>query len=135
MSHLTLMFDGILNVSAKDLGTGKEQKVTIAASNELSDEEIELMVKEAEAFKEKDKKKREEIETSSEANSLIYTVEKYLKENRNSIDDSTIDHITSKIAGLKEAIEGSDTESVKSAIESLTKVFHQTTTSMYKKTT
>src|SRR5688572_17879135 len=112
MPQIEVTFDidanGILHVNAKDLGTGKEQKITITASSGLSKEEIEKMRKDAEAHAEEDKAKREEIETRNEADNAVYRTEKMLKDNGDKISGEAKTQIEAAIANAKEALKGSD---------------------------
>jgi len=105
--------NGIVNVSAKDKGTGKEQKIQIQASGGLSDEEIQKMVKEAEANKEADKKKRESVDARNQADSLVFSTEKSLKEHGDKISDEEKKAIEKGIAELKKSLEGTDVEDIK----------------------
>ncbi|HIE33673.1 MAG TPA: molecular chaperone DnaK, partial [Candidatus Altiarchaeales archaeon] len=123
--------NGILNVSAKDLGTGKEQKITITASTKLSDEEINRMIKEAEEHAEEDKKREGEIKTRNEAESLIYATEKTLGEFGDKISQDLKDKIDGKVKELKEAMEGKDIEEIKKKTEELGKVVQEVGASMY----
>src|SRR4026207_1732199 len=107
--------NGILHVSAKDLGTGKEQKITITASSGLSKDEIEKMRKDAEAHAEEDKQRREEIEVRNEADNAVYRTEKLLKESADKISGADKEKIEKAIANVKEALKGSDGAAIKSA--------------------
>ena len=111
--------NGIVNVSAKDKGTGKEQKIQIQASGGLSDEEIEKMVKEAEANKEADKKKRESVDVRNQADTLIHSTEKNLKEHGAKISDAEKKAIEDGSSALKEALKGEDIEDIKKKTEAL----------------
>ncbi len=111
--------NGILNVSAKDLGTGKEQSIVITASSGLSDDEIEKMVKDAELHASEDQKKREMIETRNQADGLVYTTEKALKEHGDKVDDETKKGIETALEELKTAMEGDDPDVIKSKTEAL----------------
>ncbi len=111
--------NGILNVGAKDLGTGKEQSIVITASSGLSDDEIEKMVKDAELHASEDQKKREMIEARNQADSLVYTTEKALKEHGDKVDDETKKGIETALEELKTAMEGTDSEVIKSKTEAL----------------
>ena len=111
--------NGIVNVSAKDKGTGKEQKIQIQASGGLSDEEIEKMVKDAEANKEADKKKRESVDTRNQADTLIHSTEKNLKEHGSKISDEEKKAIEDGSNALKEALKGEDIEDIKKKTEAL----------------
>ncbi|MCK4508298.1 MAG: Hsp70 family protein, partial [Desulfuromonadales bacterium] len=111
--------NGILNVSAKDLGTGKEQSIVITASSGLSDEEIEKMVKDAELHASDDQKKRELIEARNQADGLVYTTDKALKEHGDKVDEETRKSIETALEELKTAIEGEEPEAIKSKTEAL----------------
>lgn len=117
--------NGIVNVSAKDLGTGKEQKVTITASSNLSEEEIDKAVKEAEAHAEEDKKRKEEIETRNNADSMIYNTQKTMEELGDKIDSQDKEKIEAEIEATKAALEGDDTEEIKAASEKLANVSYE----------
>ena len=111
--------NGIVNVSAKDKGTGKEQKIQIQASGGLSDEEIQKMVKEAEANKEVDKKKRESIDARNQADSLVFSTEKSLKEHGDKITAEEKKAIEDSISDLKKSLEGTDSEDIKKKTQNL----------------
>jgi len=111
--------NGIVNVSAKDKGTGKEQKIQIQASGGLSDEEINKMVKDAEANKEADKKKRETVDARNQADTIIHTTEKNLKEHGNKISDTDKKSIEMGISDLRNALKGTDIEEVKKKTQTL----------------
>ncbi|MDR5657970.1 molecular chaperone DnaK [Serpentinicella sp. ANB-PHB4] len=123
--------NGIVNVSAKDLGTGKEQKITITSSTNLSEEEIEAKVKESEKFAEEDKKRKEKIEVTNQADSLIYQTEKTLKELEGKIAKEEEEKVTAEIEKLKKALESDNVEEMKKAIEDLTNAFHAISQQMY----
>lgn len=123
--------NGIVNVSAKDLGTGKEQRITITSSSGLSDEEIERMIKEAEANAEADKKRKEQIELKNESDQLIYTTEKTLKDLGDKVDKAEIDKANAAIEALKKALEGGDIEKIRQEKESLTQVMQQLSIKLY----
>ena len=125
--------NGIVNVSAKDLGTGKEQKITITSSTNLSDEEIEKKVREAEQFAEEDKKNKENVDVRNEADSLIYQTEKTLKDLEDTIKTSESVGVTDKIEALKKALEGEDLEDIKAKQETLTTEFHELSQKLYEK--
>ena len=114
--------NGIVHVSAKDLGTGNQQNVTITASTNLNEDEIKRAVNEAEKFADEDKKRKEEVETKNHADQLIYTTERSLKEMGDKIDASGKDQIEKSIADLKKTLEGGDIEMIKTATEKLTEV-------------
>ncbi|MHC4326006.1 MAG: molecular chaperone DnaK, partial [Planctomycetota bacterium] len=111
--------NGILNVSAKDLGTGKQQSIEIKSSSGLSDDEVEKMTKEAESHAEEDKKKREVVDLKNQADQLIYSTEKTLKEHGDKVSAETRGNIESAVNNLKEAIKGEDADAIKKAIENL----------------
>lgn len=125
--------NGIVHVSAKDLGTGKEQSIKITSSSGLSEEEIEKLVKEAELHGEEDKKKRELIEARNQADSLAYSVEKNLKEMGDQIDAAEKSKIEAAIDKTKKALEGDDIEAIKTAQEELTQASHKLAEAMYSK--
>lgn len=124
--------NGIVNVSAKDLGTGKEQKITIKSSSGLDKDEIDRMVKEAAAHEAEDKKRKECIEAKNNADSLIYQAEKTIKDMGDKADASKVSEIKDKIAALKEAMKTDDTDKIKAASEALTKPLYDLTSEMYK---
>ena len=125
--------NGIINVKAKDLGTQKEQKITITASSGLTEEEIEKKVKEAEQYAEEDKKLKEKIELRNQADTLIYTVEKTLKESGDKISEDEKSKINEDIKDLKAALEEDNVEKIKSDIEKLTTSSHKLAEEIYKK--
>ena len=124
--------NGIVNVTAKDLGTGKEQKITITSKTNLDQSEIDRMVKEAAAHEAEDKKRKEAIEVKNNADSLIYQAEKTIKELGDKADQTKVDAIKEKIASLKEAINTDDVDKIKSASEELTKPLYELSSEMYK---
>ncbi len=123
--------NGILNVTAKDLGTGKEAKITITASTKLSKEEKERLIKDAEQFAEQDKKKREEAELRNNADSLIYTAEKTKKDLGDKLTQEQKDKIDTAVSALKDALAGSDLQKMKGKSEELTKVLQEVGTAVY----
>ena len=123
--------NGILNVSAKDLGTGKEQSIVITASSGLSDEEIEKMVKDAELHASEDHKKRELIEARNQADGLVYTTEKSVKEHGDKVDEETRTAIETALEDLKKAMEGDDPAEIKSKTETLATASHKLAEVMY----
>lgn len=125
--------NGIVNVKAKDLGTGKEQKITITASSGLTDEEIDKKLKEAEQYTEEDKKLKEKIELRNQADTLIYTVEKTLKESGDKVSEDEKNNITENIKDLKAALEEDDADKIKSNVEKLTTSSHKLAEEIYKK--
>ena len=125
--------NGIVNVKAKDLGTGKEQKITITASSGLTDEEIDKKLKEAEQYAEEDKKLKEKIELRNQADTLIYTVEKTLKESGDKVSEDEKNNITENIKDLRKALEEDDADKIKSNVEKLTTSSHKLAEEIYKK--
>jgi molecular chaperone DnaK len=123
--------NGILNVGAKDLGTGKEQSIVITASSGLSEEEIEKMVKDAELHATEDHKKREMIEARNQADGLVYTTEKAVKEHGDKVDEETKKAIETALEDLKKAMEGDDPEEIKSKTEALATASHKLSEVMY----
>ena len=124
--------NGIVHVSAKDLGTGKEQHIRIESSSGLSEDEINRMVKEAEANAENDKKEREKVEVRNEADSMIYQTEKTLKEMGDKVNAADKQRIEDAVATLKKAIEGGDTADIKSKTEALQQAAYKIAEEMYK---
>ncbi|HBF43994.1 MAG TPA: molecular chaperone DnaK, partial [Desulfobacteraceae bacterium] len=135
MPQIEVTFDidanGIVNVSAKDTGTGKEQSIKITASSGLSEDEIQNLVKDAELHAEEDKKKRELIDARNMADSLIYSTEKTTKEVGDKVDDATKGNINQAIENLKKAMEGDNTEEIKRLTEELTQASHKLAETMY----
>jgi len=123
--------NGIVNVSAKDLGTGKEQKITITSSSKLSDEEIQQKVKEAEQYAEADKAKKAAIEARNQGETLVYETEKALKELEGKIDEAEKSAVVAAKEELSKALEGNDTEEIKAKTEALTEKFHALSTKLY----
>lgn len=123
--------NGIVNVNAKDLGTGKEQKITITSNTNMSKEEIEQAVKNAEQFAEEDKKRREEVETKNEAENLCYAVEKLINENGDKIDSTDKDNLNAKIKSLKDAISANNMDTIKSGKEDLQKAMYEVSAKLY----
>jgi len=123
--------NGIVHVSAKDLGTGKEQKVTITASTNLSDDEIDKAVKDAEKFESEDKAKKEAIEVRNNADSMVFQSEKTLKDLGDKIEGSDKEKIEAEINKVKEALKGTDTEAIKTATEELSKAFYDISSKIY----
>ena len=124
--------NGIVNVSAKDLGTSKEQKITITSSSGLSKEEIEKMTREAESHSEEDKKYKEEVEVKNKADNLVYNTEKLLSENRDKISESDIANIESALEDCRQAINEGGTEKINSAVDKLTAATHKLADVLYK---
>jgi molecular chaperone DnaK len=125
--------NGIVNVSAKDLATGKEQKITITSSSGLSKSEIDRMVKEAESNRDSDRKKREEIEVRNQLDNVLFTTERTLNENRAELDGSLIREVEEALAQAKRALESEDAASFRSASETLTKAAHRMAEALYQK--
>jgi molecular chaperone DnaK len=123
--------NGIVNVSAKDKGTGKEANITITASTNLSDDEIEKAVKDAEMFAEEDKKKKESIETKNNADQAVYQCEKTLKDLGDKVSAEDKSNIEAKIAAVNAVKEGSDLEAIKKATEELTEAFYAVSSKIY----
>lgn len=111
--------NGIVHVSAKDKATGKEQSMTISGGSALSEEEIERMVKEAEAHAEEDKKRKEEADLRNQAEQMVYSLEKMLKDNAEQVPEDIAKEVTEEIEKVKQALAGEDTEAIKSAMETL----------------
>ena len=125
--------NGIVHVSAKDLGTGKEQSIKITSSSGLSEEEIDKLVKEAEAHAEDDKKKKELIEARNQADTLVYSVEKNLKDMGDQVDAAEKSRIEEAVTKVKTAMESDDLEAIKAAQEELTQASHKLAEAMYAK--
>jgi len=125
--------NGIVHVSAKDLGTGKEQSIKITASSGLSEAEIEKLIREAESHSEEDKKKKELIEARNQADAMAYSVEKNIKEFGDKIDAAEKSRIEDAVARVKKAIEGDDIDEIKKAQEELTNASHKLAEAMYAK--
>jgi len=126
--------NGIVNVSAKDLGTGKEQKITITSSGTLDKDEVERMVKEAEANAEADKKRKEGVEVKNQADNLIYQAEKTMKDMEGKGKDDMIAKVKAAVDTLKESVKGDDLDKIKADIESLTKPLYELSAELYKET-
>ncbi|GJL68129.1 MAG: chaperone protein DnaK [Nitrospirales bacterium] len=125
--------NGIVHVSAKDMATQKEQSIKITASSGLSKEEVERLVKEAQSHTEEDKKKRELVEIKNQADTLIYSTEKNLSEHGDKIEESEKSNITGAVDALRKAMEETDLEAIKTAMQSLTAASHKLAEEMYKK--
>jgi molecular chaperone DnaK len=123
--------NGIVNVSAKDLGTGKEQRVTISGGSALAKDDIERMMADAEKYAEEDAKRREEAEVRNRADSLAYTTEKFLAENSDKVPDDIKSEVEASIADLKKALEGTDTDAIKEASEKAAQVSQKMGTAIY----
>ncbi|MBN1167229.1 MAG: molecular chaperone DnaK [Methanospirillaceae archaeon] len=125
--------NGIINVSAKDMGTGNEQAIAIKGSKKLSDDEIEKMVDDAKKFEEADKKKKEEIELRNNADMAVFQAEKMLKENDEKLDSEDKEKISEKVGSVKAALESDDTDAIKKEMEELTEAVFGVTTKLYEK--
>ncbi|MBI5251194.1 MAG: molecular chaperone DnaK [Desulfomonile tiedjei] len=125
--------NGIVHVSAKDLGTGKEQSIKITASSGLTEEEIQKMVRDAESHADEDRKKRELVDARNQADSLVYMTEKSLKEHGDKVDVSVRSAIEAAMTRTKTAMEGSDVEAIKSALDELQTASHKLAEAMYQK--
>jgi molecular chaperone DnaK len=123
--------NGIVNVSAKDLGTGKEQHITITSSSNMSKEDIDKAVKDAERFAEEDKKRRESVDLKNEAENLCYAAEKLISENGDKIGNEDKDQINKKVAALKEAITKDDADLIKAGTEDLQKTVYDVSGKLY----
>ena len=123
--------NGIVNVSAKDMGTGKEQRITITSSTKLSDEEVEAKVREAEKFAEEDRKKKEEVEIRNQAETLVYETEKNVAELGDKLSEDEKAQINQAKDDLKAALENGSVEEIKGKTETLTQHFHTISAKMY----
>ncbi|MGN0487934.1 MAG: molecular chaperone DnaK [Ruminococcus sp.] len=123
--------NGIVNVSAKDLGTGKEQKITISSSTNMSKEDIDKAVKEAEQFAAEDKKRREEVDAKNEAEQMAYQAEKLINENGDKLDPADKDALSTKTTALKEAISKNDSAMMNTAKEDLQKTLYEVSAKLY----
>jgi len=136
MPQIEVTFDidanGILNVSAKDLGTGKEQKITITASSGLSKDEVERMRKDGESHAEEDKKRRDDVELRNDADNQVYRTEKMLRENADKLPGDDKAKIESAVAAVKEALKGGDSGAIKSATEKLNEAWQAASEVLYK---
>ena len=124
--------NGIVHVSAKDLGTQKEQSISITSSSNMSKEDIEKAVKEAEQFAEQDKKQKEAVDTRNEAEQLVYQSEKIISENGDKFSEADKNDVHQKVDALKEALKGEDIEAIKSKKEELTQSFYKVSEELYK---
>ena len=126
--------NGIVNVSAKDLGTGKEQKITITSSGTLNKDEVERMVKEAEANAEADKKRKDVVEVRNQADSLCYQAEKTIKDMEGKGSEELVKKVEAALVTLKETLKGDDAEKIKADTEALTKPLYELSAELYKQT-
>jgi molecular chaperone DnaK len=123
--------NGIVHVSAKDLGTGKEQSMTITGGSALPKEDIDRMVKDAEAHAEEDKRRREEAETRNQAETLVYQTEKFLKDNEDKVPADAKEKVNAAILEANEALKGEDTAKIKAAVEKLSQESQAMGAAMY----
>ena len=123
--------NGIVNVSAKDLGTGKEQHITITSSTNMSKEDVEKAVREAEQYAAEDAKRKEEIDVRNQGDQMVYQTERTLEELGDKVDAAEKGEVESKLNELKETLKGSDTAAIKAATEALTQVFYKLSEKMY----
>ncbi len=131
MKLLDIDANGIVNVSAKDMGTGKSQNITITSSTKLSEDEINAKVQEAEKFAEEDKKRKEEAETRNQAETLIYETEKNIKELGDALSEEEKNDITAAKDELQSALNANNMDDVKAKTEVLTEKFHTISAKMY----
>jgi molecular chaperone DnaK len=138
MPQVEVSFDidanGIVNVSAKDLGTGKEQKITITASSGLSESDIERMVKDAESHSDEDKKRRETVEARNRLDSLLYATEKTYEENRDKLSADDKGALETALAEAKKALDGDDADAIRAAADTLEQASHKLAEAMYRQT-
>jgi molecular chaperone DnaK len=123
--------NGIVNVSAKDLGTGKQQSVQITGGSALPKDDIDKMVRDAEEYAEEDRKRREEAEVRNQADSLVYSTEKFLGENEDKVPDDIKSEVREALAEVKKALESNDTDAIKSASEKASQVAQKMGTAIY----
>ncbi len=126
--------NGIVHVSAKDLGTGKEQAISITASSNMSKEDVEKAVREAEQFAEEDKRRKEDLDTRNNADQMVYQSEKLLADSGDKLSDDDKSKISSAVEVLKDALKGEDINLIKSRQEELTKIFYEVSEKMYQQT-
>jgi molecular chaperone DnaK len=135
MPQIEVTFDidanGILNVSAKDMATGKQQQIRIEASSGLTDQDIEKMVNDAKQNEGEDKKRREEVDTRNRADQLVFETEKNLENFKDQIDPDTKAKIEAGVQRVKKALEGSDMAEIKASSEDLQKIWHDASAKMY----
>ena len=138
MPQIEVTFDidanGIMNVSAKDLGTGKEQKITITSSSGLSKDEVEKLVRDAESHADEDKQRREEIEAKNHLDTLVWQVEKMLSENRDKISGADVQTLENAISEARKAMEQGGTDNLRKATENLQTASHKLAEAMYANT-
>ncbi len=126
--------NGIVNVTAKDMGTGKEQSMTITASTNLTEQEIDRMVKEADRYASEDSKRKEEVEIRNQADSMIYQAEKTIKDFKDKADPAAVEKLQRATDELKEAVKGGVIETIKAKLEAITGPLYELTAAMYQKT-
>jgi molecular chaperone DnaK len=126
--------NGIINVKAKDLGTNKEQKVTITASTKLKQEDIDKMVQDAEQYAEEDARTKEQVELGNKADSLIYQAEKTTKDLGEKIDAAQKERVNSAIEDLKNAVKGEDPREIEGKMDALTGILHELSSVLYQQT-
>ncbi len=124
--------NGIVNVSAKDLGTGKEQHITISSSSNMSKEDIDKAVKDAERYAAEDKKRREEVDTKNNAENMCYQIEKLIKDNADKLDEADKNELNAKVAALKDAMNANDVERMKAGMDDLQKATYTVSEKLYK---
>ena len=124
--------NGIVNVSAKDLGTGKEQKITIASSSNMSKEDIDKAVKAAEQFAEEDKKRREEVDTKNNAENMCYAAEKLISDSGDKIDEADKNELNSKVSALKSTMQTGTVDAIKAGMDELQKAMYTVSEKLYK---
>lgn len=136
MPQIEVTFDidanGIVNVSAKDLGTGREQHITITSSTNMSKEDVEKAVKDAEQYASEDKARREAVDARNNADQMVYQTEKAIEEMGDKIDAADKTELEAKLNDLKEALKGEDVEAIKAKQEELTKAFYAVSEKVYK---
>ncbi len=123
--------NGILSVRAQDKGTGKEQKITITASSGLSKEEVDKMQRDAESHAAEDAKRREEVETKNTADTMAYTAEKTLREQKDKVSQELNDEVEGKVAAVRSALQGSDTEAIQRASQELNETMQKVGAAIY----
>ncbi len=126
--------NGIVNVSAKDLGTGKEQHITITSSTNMSKEDIDKAVREAEQFAAEDAKRKEEVDVRNQGDQMVYQTEKALSEMKDKIPASEVSELEGEINKVKDALKGTDTKAIKSATDELTQAFYKVSEKLYQQT-
>ena len=123
--------NGIVNVSAKDLGTGREQHITVTSSSNMSKEDIERAVKEAEQYAAEDAKRKDEVDTRNQADQMVYQSERTLEEVGDKLSEADKSEVKSAVENVKNALKGTDTAAIKSATEALTQAFYKLSEKLY----